>query len=80
MRTGTVERVEEARAVLARLERIEALDLRDAGPDVVLAELRSLLREAEAWVRAENGRADPAGDALERCRQMLRDNGRTLLA
>jgi hypothetical protein len=72
--------VEEARALLARLERIEALDRRAAGPDVVLAELRSLLREAEAWVRAEDGRADPACDALERCRQMLGENGRTLLA
>jgi hypothetical protein len=72
--------MEEARAVLARLERIEALDRREAGPGVVLAELRSLLREAEAWVRAENGHADPAGDTLERCRRMLRDDGRTLLA
>lgn len=66
--------------MLARLERIEALDRRAAGPEVVLEELRSLLREAEAWVRAENGHADPACDAIERCRQMLGENGRTLLA
>lgn len=72
--------MDEARAVLARLERIEALDRTDATPDTVLAELRALLHEAEAWVRAENGGADRARDAVERCRQMLRDTSRTLLA
>ena len=40
--------------VLARLARIERL--RDGGPvDEVLAELRALLPEAEAWARAEGG-------------------------
>jgi hypothetical protein len=64
--------MEEARAVIRRLERIDALD-RDAAPaDVLLAEVRALLHEAEAWVRAEPDGTDPAVDALERCRQALR--------
>jgi len=64
--------VEEARAVIRRLERIDALD-RDAAPaDVLLGEVRALLHEAEAWVRAEPAGSDPAADALERCRQALR--------
>lgn len=46
--------MDEARAVLARLERIEALEREDAGLPVVLAELRELVREVELWVRTEN--------------------------
>jgi hypothetical protein len=45
--------VEEARAVLARLERIDALDRARADPAVVLGELRELVREAEVWARRE---------------------------
>jgi hypothetical protein len=45
--------VEEARAVLARLERIDQLDRGRADPDVVLEELRELVREAEVWARRE---------------------------
>jgi|GEM_PF-1310328 len=45
--------MDEARAVLARLERIEALEREDAGIVLVLAELRELVREVEAWVRRE---------------------------
>jgi hypothetical protein len=45
--------VEEARAVLARLERIDALDRARADPAVVLGELRELVRVAEAWARRE---------------------------
>ena len=41
--------MEEARAVLARLERIEALDRENAEQRVVLAVLRELVREVEAW-------------------------------
>jgi hypothetical protein len=51
--------VEEARAVLARLDRIETLDRADADPSALLAELRELVREAEEWARRER---DP--DAL----------------
>ena len=45
--------MEEARAVLARLERIEALERARADPAVLLAELRELVREAETWARRE---------------------------
>jgi len=40
--------MEEARRVLARLERIEALERDSALPGVLLGELRALLEEAEA--------------------------------
>ena len=61
----------EARAVLARLERIERLE-RDGTPArVLLDEVRALLGEAEAWVRAEPAGTDLAQGALERCREAL---------
>ena len=62
--------MDEARAVLYRLDRIEALD-RDAAPaGELLDELRGLLREAETWLRAE---PDPYGavEALAGCRRAL---------
>ncbi len=61
--------MDEARAVLERLDRIEALE-RDAAPaGVVLSEVRALLREAEAWVRVEASGTDLAYAALGRCRE-----------
>lgn len=72
--------MEEARRVLARLERIDALERERALPGELLGELRALLAEAEAWARAERGVPDAASDAVERCRQMLEDTSRTLLA
>lgn len=39
--------------MLARLERIEALDRANADSRLVLAELRELVREVEAWTRRE---------------------------
>ena len=41
--------MDEARAVLERLERIEQAD----DQEELIAELRELVREVEAWVRAE---------------------------
>jgi hypothetical protein len=41
--------MDEARAVLERLERIEQVRDREQ----LIAELRELVREVEAWVRAE---------------------------
>ena len=64
--------MEEARRVLARLERIESLDRAAAGPAELLEELRGLLRVAEAWVRAEGG--DDADDAVIRLREALAQN------
>ena len=45
--------MDEARAVMTRLERIEALERERADPALVLGELRELVREAEAWARCE---------------------------
>jgi hypothetical protein len=79
--------MEEARRVLARLERIEALDREQALPGDLLAELRALLTEAEAWARAEHAVPEATVDAVERCREMLcrpeeygLNSSRTLLA
>jgi hypothetical protein len=55
--------MDEARAVLERLERIERLDRTRAPADVLLAELRALVAEAEAWSRRE-GDGDEAVEAL----------------
>ena len=52
--------MEEARAVLARLERIEALDRTQAEPEMLLGELRELMREAEVWAKRER---DPRAEA-----------------
>ena len=49
--------MEEAR-VLARLDRIDALDREGAAPGELLAELRGLLREAEEWTREQRSAAD----------------------
>lgn len=62
--------MDQARAVLDRLERIDALRQADAPAGVLLGEVRSLLSEAEAWVEADRpGRV--AESALERCREAL---------
>jgi hypothetical protein len=57
--------MDEARAVLQRLDRIEALEREGAHPAAVLAELQELVREAEAWARLEgDDRASDAAAAL----------------
>jgi hypothetical protein len=61
--------MDEARRVIERLERIEALDRSTASPAQLLDEVRGLLRDAEAWVRVEGG--DAADDAVTRLRQAL---------
>jgi len=55
--------------VIERLERIEALDRSSASPAELLAELRGLLHDAEAWVRIEGG--DAADEAVIRLRGAL---------
>jgi hypothetical protein len=58
--------MDEARAVLARLERIETLDRERADPHTLLAELRELVREAEDWARAEGDeRAEAATEGFK---------------
>jgi hypothetical protein len=61
--------VDEARAVLERLERIEALEHRGARAAELLEELRALVREAETWARREGD--ERAAGAVERCRAAL---------
>ena len=63
--------MDEARAVLERLERIEALEASGAPPTVLLDEVRGLLADAEVWVRAEPSGTDLAETALERCKEAL---------
>ncbi len=61
--------MDEARAVLARLDRIEALEREGAPPGVLLEELRGLVQAAEAWARVEGG--ERAREAVERCAASL---------
>jgi hypothetical protein len=63
--------MDEARAVLRRLSRIEALEREGAPTRSLLAEVHALLEEAEAWVSAEHGGTAAAEVALERCRAGL---------
>ena len=57
--------MDEARAVLRRLERIESLEREGAHPAAVLAELQELVHEAEAWARLEGDeRATTAAAAM----------------
>ena len=55
--------MEEARRVLERLDRIERLERERADPHVLLAELRALVADAEAWARREH---DPAAEEAAR--------------
>ena len=64
--------MEEAR-VLARLDRIDALDREGAAPGELLAELRGLLREAETWTRERREqRCEPeSGQAANRNEEVI---------
>jgi hypothetical protein len=75
--------VDEARRVIERLERIEALQSSRAPAEALLGEVRQLLREGEAWLAAEHhGAREAAGGraadlhaeaaaALDGCRATL---------
>jgi hypothetical protein len=72
--------VDEARAVLARLERIEALEREGAGTPSLLAELRELVREASAWAERERDhRAWEAAAALAEAERRGGPDGREAL-
>ena len=61
--------MDEALAVLARLDRLDELAAAGAPPTVLLAELRELAREAWAWARVER---DPtAAAAAAACLEAL---------
>jgi hypothetical protein len=64
--------MDEARAVMSRLERIEALDREHADPLTLIAELRELVREAEDWARAEDD--ERADAAVEIYREAMADD------
>jgi hypothetical protein len=61
--------MDEARAVLGRLERIEALERTGAPPRALLDELRALVVEAEAWARVDGD--ERAKAAVERVDEAL---------
>ena len=61
--------MDEARAVLARLDRIETLEREGAPPGVLLDELRGLVHDAEAWASVEGG--DRARNAIDKCSAAL---------
>jgi hypothetical protein len=61
--------MDEAATVLERLARIERLDAAGAPAGALLAELRALLEEAEAWSQVEGG--DRATRAVEHLRGAL---------
>lgn len=61
--------MDEARAVIDRLDRIDALERGGAAPAALLEELRGLVRDAEAWARLEGD--ERAAAAVERCEQAL---------
>ena len=63
--------MDEARKVIERLRRIELLEREQAPARTMLEEVRGLLAEAEAWVRAEPGGTERATEALDRCREAL---------
>lgn len=81
--------MDEARTVIRRLERIEALQSEQAPAAALLTEVRQLLREGEAWLAAERhgeesrptgeepapdgGRVAAAAAALAGCREKLGD-------
>ncbi len=57
--------MDEARAVLGRIRRIDALQRERARPAALLAEVERLLLEARTWLDAEDG-DDQASRALGR--------------
>ena len=64
--------MDEARAVLERLERIEAMDRGGADAPSLLAELRELVREATEWADFED---DPDARAAAEALLLARDRG-----
>ena len=61
--------MDEARAVIERLDRIQALERCGAPAETVLDELRALVVAAEEWARVEGD--ERAAAAVERCEAAL---------
>ncbi len=66
--------------MLARLERIATLERQHAPLGALIAEVRTLLDEADAWASAARAPPDSVLEALMRCRELLENESRTLLA
>ena len=64
--------MDEARAVIERLERIEAMDRAGADAPSLLAELRELVREATEWADVED---DPDARAAAEALLVAGDRG-----
>jgi len=71
--------VDEARAVIARLDRIEAMELAHKPAALLLDELALLLPETRRWLEREGPGPIDARVALERCLLAL-DGGSSSLA
>ena len=74
-----VRAVDEGERVLRRLRKIDALERANTRPEDLLAELRELVVEAEAWARTEAAGSERAAAALAACRDAL-SRGRVPLA
>ena len=81
--------MDEARKVIQRLDRIEALQSSQAPAEELLGEVRQLLSEGEAWLAAErdetggvegNGRRGEAGRATDGAAAALADCRETITA
>ena len=68
----------EARAVLGRIRRIDALRRERAGSAALLAEVEQLLVEARAWLDAEGG-DDQASAELCRARGAVERTGKAMI-
>lgn len=63
--------MEAERAILEGLERIDGLRREDAPAGELLDAVRSLLSDAETWVRADPAAPARAGEAIERSKAAL---------
>ncbi len=68
---ASVKAVEKESEILDRLERIDGLRREDAPAAVLLDEVRSLLADAEEWLRAEPDAPGRAAAAIQRSREAL---------
>jgi hypothetical protein len=66
-----VDGVEKERAILEGLARIDGLRREDAPAGVLLEAVRSLLSDAEEWVREDPAAPRRAAEAIERSRDAL---------
>jgi hypothetical protein len=69
--------MEEARVVIARLDRIEAMELAREPASLLLNELELLALETKRWLEREGPAAAAARIALERCQLALEGASRS---